>query len=40
MEDFLLKLDDIPTLQQFMNYCDTKSIFHKDSNFIIFFHFC
>ena len=34
---FLLKLDDLPTLQQFMNYCDTKGIFHKDINFIIFF---
>ena len=34
---FLLKLDYLPTLQQFMNYCDTKGIFHKDINFIIFF---
>ena len=33
----MLKLDDLPTLEQFMNYCNTKDIFHKDINFIIFF---
>ena len=37
MKHFLLKLNDLPTLQQSMNYCDTKGIFHKDIELIIFF---
>ena len=37
MKHFLLKLNDLLTLQQSMNYCDTKGIFHKGIELIIFF---
>ena len=31
---FLVKLEDLPTLEWFINYCDNKGIFHNDIKFI------
>ena len=31
---FLVKLEDLPTFEWSMNYCDNKGIFHNDIKFI------